>query len=326
MPWPRLRKPAAPPSGVLGMPVSLLFEFLRREQARARGRSASAVAGERQARGAGDGVEFERLRPFQPGDDVRRLDFRASVLSGSMQLRLFEARERLDTTIVLDRSESMACPPAQPRVGRPDPFWLGCQIALAIAWLAVRRHERATILLPATDGAEALQLGPTHTQAGLLGLHRTLLAVRPRGRQDPAKVEERLRRDRRHRGLLVMISDFLNLADGTAAAALRRLSSRGSPTVAIAVDGHRCELQDLRAYGDSALLVDCESPEQEYAVALGAETAAEMDAAADALYRQLGRAVDAPLNRVFRLDMSTLHAPMDFLLWLRRTLHAAGLF
>lgn len=325
MRWPRLRSATAEPNGIAGLSLSLLFEFLRHERARDRGRGALSAPGERRARGTGDALEFDRLRPFQPGDDVRRLDFRASALSGNLQLRLYEPRDRRDATIVLDRSASMAYPAPRSKTGRPSAFWLGSYIAMAIAWLAVRRHERATLLLPATERAAAQHLGPSHSVAELLAQHQALLAVRPNGRQGTAELEALLR-ERRKRGLVVLISDFLHLADGESAAALRRLSSRGGTTVAIAIDGHRCELEDLRARGDSALLVDCESPRQEFAVDLNDDSAAALDAAADMLHRQLCRAVDGPLNRVFRLDVSTLKQPAHLFDWLGRTLHAAGLF
>ncbi|MDD2709758.1 MAG: DUF58 domain-containing protein [Verrucomicrobiae bacterium] len=62
--------------------------------------------GEKAGLGAGSAIEFQEHRPYQPGDDLRRLDWAAYARSGQMMIRL-ERREvmpQLDVTVDLSRS------------------------------------------------------------------------------------------------------------------------------------------------------------------------------------------------------------------------------
>src|SRR3954449_219040 len=71
-------------------------------------RAAGVLPGERKAPGVGAGTELFQLRPYVPGDDVRRLDPAASARTGIPHVRL-QVPERLMTTwLVLDVSPSMA--------------------------------------------------------------------------------------------------------------------------------------------------------------------------------------------------------------------------
>lgn len=324
MRWLR-RAEAAPPSGPTSLSLAALLDFLRHERARTRARLRSSELGQRRAVGSGDGLEFERLRPFEPGDDVRRIDWRASTLARSLQTRVFEAQKRSQVTIVLDRSASMGRPVALPAEGRPTSFWLGSQITLALTWLAVARHDPVSLLLPATAEAAARRIGPFRSESALQSLGRLLRETEPAGQHDLSAYAELLHRHRLgRRGTLVLIGDFLDLARPELGVTLRRLSAGGGTTIAIALDGHRCELADLRARGSAGFLVDCEDPDSECTVTLDAVTEQALDSAADDLFRVLHRTVDGPLNRVFRLDISELRTPTDLLLWLRRTLRVAG--
>lgn len=324
--WRRPRDtPAA--SGVASLPLTVLFDFLKYERARARSRLHGAMAGESRTRWVGDGIEFERFRPFSPGDDVRRIDWRASAMAGELQLRLFESHERLDTTIILDRSASMGRPAAQAKTGRPDAYWLGCTIALAVAWLKVRHHEAVTIVLPATQTAAKKELGPLRSETALGELQRVLLAQKPAGSHNASAFAELAGGARAsQRGkLVVLISDFLSLADDAFAGSLRRLAAAGGSTIAIAIDGHRCEVDDLQDSGGSFLLRDSELTDDECIVELDERLRSELDTAAAALLQRLRQLVDSPLNRVFQLDIAQLRTQADLLRFLGRTLHAAGL-
>ena len=71
-------------------------------------RAAGALPGERRAAGRGTGTELMQIRPYQPGDDVRRLDAAASARTGLPHVRDMVPERTLTTWIVLDVSASMA--------------------------------------------------------------------------------------------------------------------------------------------------------------------------------------------------------------------------
>lgn len=70
-------------------------------------RELSATSGERSAREAGSSVEFHDFRPYQPGDELRAVDWRAYARSRRLVTRLYQAERTIDVHVVLDVSASM---------------------------------------------------------------------------------------------------------------------------------------------------------------------------------------------------------------------------
>ena len=67
----------------------------------------SRETGERLATEAGQSVEFHDFRPYQPGDELRYVDWRVYARTGRLYTRLFQAERTIDLHIVLDTSRSM---------------------------------------------------------------------------------------------------------------------------------------------------------------------------------------------------------------------------
>lgn len=70
-------------------------------------RELSAASGERSAREAGSSVEFHDFRPYQPGDELRAVDWRAYARARRLITRLYRAERNIDLHVVLDVSPSM---------------------------------------------------------------------------------------------------------------------------------------------------------------------------------------------------------------------------
>jgi uncharacterized protein (DUF58 family) len=70
-------------------------------------RELSAASGERSAREAGSSVEFHDFRPYQPGDELRAVDWRAYARSKRLVTRLYQAERTIDVHVLLDVSASM---------------------------------------------------------------------------------------------------------------------------------------------------------------------------------------------------------------------------
>src|SRR3569832_916845 len=68
----------------------------------------SALVGQHRSVHRGLSVEFAGHRPYQPGDDLRRLDWIVYARSDRWDVRLYEEETRLRATVVLDASGSMA--------------------------------------------------------------------------------------------------------------------------------------------------------------------------------------------------------------------------
>ena len=73
-----------------------------------RRRASGVLPGDHLTAGLGAGTELAQLRPYEPGDDVRRLDAAASARTGAPHVRLQVPERAITTWLVLDVSASMA--------------------------------------------------------------------------------------------------------------------------------------------------------------------------------------------------------------------------
>jgi len=170
-------------------------------------RAAGVLPGERRAAGLGTGTELAQLRPYQVGDDVRRLDAAASARTGVPHVRDHVPERTLTTWILLDVSASMAFGTAQ-RL-KSD---VAGGVATVVGRLAARRGGRVALL---TCGAPVQRmLPPRGGRRGLVALQRVVdegVAADGHTPGDGALGAgmRRIGRLARGPGLVVVISDFL---------------------------------------------------------------------------------------------------------------------
>ena len=69
---------------------------------------ATGRPGRRRSPLAGSSMEFADYRRYSPGDDFRRIDWRAYARLERLFLRVFEAEENLTVTVLVDCSDSMS--------------------------------------------------------------------------------------------------------------------------------------------------------------------------------------------------------------------------
>jgi uncharacterized protein (DUF58 family) len=168
-------------------------------------RAAGVLPGERRAPGVGIGTELSQLREYQPGDDVRQLDWAASARTGVPHVRLQVPERALTTWLIVDASPSMAFGTAE-RL-KSD---VAEGVVLVMGRLAARRGGRVALL---TAGRPSERFLPPRGGRGAIAPLRHALAegVAADGYNDPNAIERALRRAgklARHRGLVVVISDF----------------------------------------------------------------------------------------------------------------------
>ena len=90
---------------------------------------------------AGSSVEFDRYRGYQPGDDIRHLDWRVFARSERLVLKRARLETTLDVLLVIDASGSMAFDSGGSWGSKFD---LAAAIAQALAWLAVESGDRVS--------------------------------------------------------------------------------------------------------------------------------------------------------------------------------------
>lgn len=85
-----------------------LLARLEQLQVRTRRRLAGRFGGEHRSPSHGASLDFADLRPYVPGDDVRRIDHQAWARLDQLLVRLYEATDDLHVRLLVDTSQSMA--------------------------------------------------------------------------------------------------------------------------------------------------------------------------------------------------------------------------
>ena len=210
------------------------------------------VPGEHRAPGGGEGSELASVRPYQPGDDVRRLDAAVTARTGVVHVRVHVPERALTTWLLLDISPSMSFGTADRR--KAD---VAEGAALAVGHMATRRGNHLGVMTFG-DGRSVVT-PPRSGRAGLLGV-LTGVASEPAGSSVGAtslgEALTRAGRLARSRGVVVVVSDFRGPRDWRRAL----LALRGRHEV-ICVEVRDPREQALPAVGE-LLLVDPESGRQ----------------------------------------------------------------
>ena len=169
----------------------------------------SLVPGDNITPQVGAGAELATIRPYQPGDDVRHIDWNVTARMREPHVRVHVGERALTAWLALDVSPSMAFGTVQRR--KLD---VAEGVALAIGHVATRRGNRLGVLAFG-DAATPRVLRPQQGRLGLLGL---LAQLRAADVADAAEAPLRattltdaaaaLGALARARGLVVVVSDF----------------------------------------------------------------------------------------------------------------------
>ncbi len=169
-------------------------------------RMGGLLAGDYRSALLGEGTELAQVRPYVPGDDVRRIDWNVTARTGEAHVRVQLAERVLVTWLVLDTSPSMRFGTADRR--KAD---VAEGVAIAIGHVATRRGNRLGFV---TFGDEQPRsLPPRQGRVGLIGLLEALREERADGadRVGATSLGEALRRTgsmARQRAVVVVVSDF----------------------------------------------------------------------------------------------------------------------
>ncbi len=193
------------------------------------------VAGEYSSAFRGRGVEFAEVREYQPGDDVRSIDWNVTARLGSAYVKRYLEERELTVGFVVDFSASKRFGSRLRTKGA-----LATEVCAVLALAAARNNDRVGALF-FTDRIEQVipaRKGRRH----VLRILSELLSFVPAGAgTDLAAALEHLEAVHRRRSVLFIVSDFL--ARGYEAA-LSRLARRHDVVAIQLVDPRERELPD----------------------------------------------------------------------------------
>ena len=175
------------------------------------------VGGHNRSRFAGGGQEFLDHRHFHQGDDLRAVNWRAYMRLDKMFLKMFQIEPRVPVRMLVDTSASMAA-------GLGEKFTFARRLAAALCYVGLVRLDTIQVLPFASHLREGKVSGG--------GCHRYRLAaeflegLQPGGVTDFHAVVREFLNEYPQRGLVILISDFLD--DSGCEKALQYLADYGN--------------------------------------------------------------------------------------------------
>jgi uncharacterized protein (DUF58 family) len=174
-------------------------------------------AGEYSSAFKGRGIEFAEVREYQPGDDVRTIDWNVTARTGKPFVKRFTEERELTVILAVDLSAS-----GDFGTQEHSTRTLAVEAAAVLGFAAARKGDRVGLLI-FTDRVE-LYIPPKKGARHALRLIRELLAFEPtHPGTDLRAAADHIARVVRRRSVVFVVSDFLieNPGDGLSVIAPR---------------------------------------------------------------------------------------------------------
>ena len=208
------------------------------------------LAGEYSSVFKGTGIEFEEVREYEPGDEIRSIDWNVTARMGRPFVKRYVEERELTVWLLVDLS-------ASGRFGSRSQLKndAAAEFCALLAFAAIRNNDKVGMIV-FTDRVE-LSIAPAKGRRHVLRLIRELLRFRPKGvGTDLTAGLEYLGKVTHKRGVVFLVSDFLTPVPLAEIAGKElRILARRHDLIAVAIgDARENELPD-------AGLVELEDPE-----------------------------------------------------------------
>ncbi len=180
-----------------------LIKKIRRIEIRTRRLVNDSFAGEYHAIFKGRGMEFDEVRPYQPGDEVRTIDWKVTARVGEPFVKRYIEERELTVMLLVDAS-------ASGQFGTANRFKreIAAELAAVLAFSAISNNDKVGVLF-FTDRVE-LFIPPRKGRRHVLRLIRDVLAFEPTGQRTDLKLGlDTINHLLKHSSIVFLISDFL---------------------------------------------------------------------------------------------------------------------
>lgn len=183
--------------------ITDIIRKIRKIELKTRGLVRESIGGEYHSCFKGEGIDFEDFREYQPGDEVRSIDWNVTARLGTPFVKKFVEQRELTVFLAIDVSAS-----GNYGSHGPSKRELMAEVAALLAFSALQNKDKVGLIL-FTDEIELFvpaKKGSSHA----LRLIREILYHRPlRHQTDLAPPVHILQNHMRRRSLVFLISDFL---------------------------------------------------------------------------------------------------------------------
>ena len=162
--------------------------------------------GDRRSLNRGTGVEFADYRLYEPGDDLRYLDWNVYARLEKLFIKLFQADEELLVSILIDTSQSM-------KFGDPTKLAYAKQIIAALAYIALANSDRVALYTLAERLFSALP--PIYGKSQYSRIQKTLATIETNGTTRLTECLKHFAVSQPQAGVTIILSDFLDAAGYT---------------------------------------------------------------------------------------------------------------
>jgi uncharacterized protein (DUF58 family) len=189
------------------MTLTELLESVRRVEVRTNRFASDTMVGAYLSRFKGRGMDFEELREYIPGDDVRDIDWNVTHRLGRPFVKRFREERELTAVLAVDVSASSSFGSTN-RTKRE----FACEIAATLAFSAAKNGDKVALLL-FTDEVE-LFVPPRKGRRHILRIVRELLMHQPKKRgTDISSALGFLNHVLHRRAIVFLLTDFLHMGN-----------------------------------------------------------------------------------------------------------------
>ena len=235
------------------------------------------LAGDYHSTFKGQGVEFDEVRPYMFGDDVRTIDWNVTARTGAPYIKRFSEERELTVLFMVDVSGSQCYGSV-----RRSKMELAAEVTALLALTAIRNQDKIGLVL--FSDRIVKYIPPRKGRDSVMRLVREVLAAEDeaRGGTDIAEALRFLSGVQKRRAVVFLVSDFITGSGEASFERLLRAAARWHDVICVPVsDPAESELPDVGLVEledpetGELRLVDTSSPKVRRSFAAAAETEKE---------------------------------------------------
>ena len=181
-----------------------IFKKVKRIEIKTRGLVDNFFGGEYHSSFKGRGMTFSEVREYQPGDDVRLIDWNVTARSGNPFIKVFEEERELTVFLLVDISSSGA-------FGSKNYLkkTVGAEIASVLGFSAIKNNDKVGLILFSDDIIKYIP--PKKGKSHVLRVVRELLFTKSEGRGTSIRnVLDFVMKVSKRKSVVFLLSDFID--------------------------------------------------------------------------------------------------------------------